>query len=185
MMDALTALQTRVSAPRVRAPGPDQQTLQQIIKAGFRTADHGLLKPWRFLIVQGESLNRLGDLFASATLADAPDTSAAELNNIRSKALRAPLILIGIASPRQHPKVPLAEQHLSAGGALQNMLTAAYALDVGAIWRTGPMASHNVVRQGLGLGDDESIIGFIYMGTVDGPMRELRDEPVHQYVQEW
>lgn len=185
MMDALTALQTRVSVSRVCAPGPDQQTLQQIIQAGLRTADHGLLKPWRFLTVQGESLNRLAGLFAQAALSDSPDTSEAELNNIRSKALRAPLILIGIASPKDHPKVPVAEQHLSAGGAMQNMLTAAHALGVGAIWRTGPMASHPVVHSGLGLEAHETIIGFIYMGTIDGPTRELRDEPVSNYVQEW
>lgn len=184
-MDALTALHTRVSVSRVRAPGPDQATLQQIIKAGLRTADHGLLKPWRFLTIQGESLHRLADLFAQATLADAPQTSAAELQNIRGKALRAPLILVGIVSPKAHPKVPLQEQQLSAGGALQNMLTAAHALDVGAIWRTGPMATHAVVKHGLGLAEDESIIGFIYMGTIDGPTRELRDEPVSNYVQEW
>lgn len=185
MMDALTALQTRVSVSRVRAPAPDHQTLQQIIKAGLRTADHGLLKPWRFLTVQGDSLNKLAELFVNAVLADSPDTGEAELNNIRSKALRAPLILIGIASPKDHPKVPVAEQHLSTGGALQNMLTAAHALNIGAIWRTGPMAGHPVVRQGLGLADHETIIGFIYMGTIDGPTRELRDEPVSTYVQEW
>lgn len=185
MMDALTALQTRVSVSRVCAPGPDQQTLQEIIKAGLRTADHGLLKPWRFLIVQGESLDRLAELFAQATLAESPDTSEAELSKIRSKALRAPLILVGIASPKDHPKVPVAEQHLSTGGALQNMLTAAHALNVGAIWRTGPMAEHAVVRHGLGLADHESIIGFIYMGTIDGPPRELRDDPVSHYVQVW
>lgn len=185
MMDALTALQTRVSVSRVCAPGPDEHTLLQIFKAGFRTADHGLLRPWRFLSIQGKSLDRLADLFAQATLADAPDTSAAELHNIRSKALRAPLIIVGIASPKEHPKVPLAEQLLSAGGALQNMLTAAHALGVGAIWRTGPMASHPVVLQGLNLSSHESVIGFIYMGTIDGPTRELREEPVDHYVQEW
>lgn len=185
MMDALTALQTRVSVSRVCAPGPDQQTQLQIFKAALRTADHGLLRPWRFLTIQGKSLDRLADLFAQATLAEAPDTSAAELNNIRSKALRAPLIVVGIASPKEHPKVPLAEQHLSAGGALQNMLTAAHALEVGAIWRTGPMASHPVVEQGLGVASHETIIGFIYMGTIDGATRELRDDPVSNYVQEW
>lgn len=185
MMDALTALQSRVSVSRVCEPGPDQQTLEQIIKAGLRTADHGLLKPWRFLTITGESLNRLAELFAQASQADTPDISAAELNSMRSKALRAPLILVGISSPKEHPKVPVAEQQLSAGGALQNMLTAAHALNVGAIWRTGPMASHPLVLNGLGLQSHESIIGFIYMGTIDGPLRELRDEPVSNYVQEW
>lgn len=184
-MDALTALQTRVSAPRVKAPAPDQHTLEQILKAGFRTADHGLLKPWRFLVIQGESLNKLADLFAAATLADAPDSSEVELNAIRSKALRAPLIVVGIACPTTSPKIPVSEQLLSAGGALQNMLTAAFALNVGAVWRTGPMATHPVVMHGLGLSGDESITGFLYMGTIDGPLRNLPDVPIEAHVRHW
>lgn len=184
-MDALTALQTRVSAPRVKAPAPDRQTLEQILKAGFRTADHGLLKPWRFLVIQGESLQKLADLFADAMRADAPDSSEVEINTLRSKALRAPLIVVGIACPKTGTKVPVSEQLLSAGGALQNMLTAAFALNIGAVWRTGPMATHPVVMNGLGLAAGESIIGFLYMGTIDGPLRQLPDEPIATHVQDW
>jgi nitroreductase len=184
-MDALTALHTRVSVSRVRAPGPDQFTLEQIIKAGLRTADHGLLRPWRFILIRENSLEKLADLFAEASLADTPDLSAGEIDSIRNKALRAPLVLVGIACPRQHPKIPVTEQHLSTAGALQNMLTAAHALNVGAIWRTGPMAEHPVVRKGLGLTDTETIIGYLYMGTVDGPVRQSPDESINSFVQDW
>jgi nitroreductase len=184
-MDAITALHTRVSVSRVRAPGPDQFTLEQIIKAGLRTADHGLLRPWRFLLIRDHSLKKLANLFADASLADTPDISASELDSIRSKALRAPLVLVGIACPRQHPKIPVTEQHLSTAGALQNMLTAAHALNVGAIWRTGPMAEHPIVRQGLGISDSETIIGYLYMGTIDGPIRQLQEEPINMFVQDW
>lgn len=185
LMDALTALHTRVSVSRVRAPGPDPLTLEHIIKAGLRTADHGMLRPWRFLLIRDNSLEKLADLFAQASLADTPDISAGELANSRAKALRAPLVLVGIASPKEHPKVPVAEQHLSAAGALQNMLTAAHALNVGAIWRTGPMAEHPIIRQGLGVSDQESIIGYLYMGTIDGPVRQLQEESISTFVQDW
>jgi nitroreductase len=184
-MDALTTLQTRVSAPRVKAPAPDRQTLEQIFRAAFRTADHGMLKPWRFLVIQGDSLQRLGDLFAEAARASNPQISDLEIASIRSKALRAPLIVVGIACPKPNPKVPESEQLLSAGGALQNMLNAAYALDVGAVWRTGPMATHPVVTRGLGLTDTETLIGFVYMGTIDGVLRKLPDEPVEAFVKDW
>lgn len=184
-MDALTALHTRVSVSRVCAPGPDALTLEHIIKAGLRTADHGLLRPWRFLLIRENSLEKLADLFAQASLSDAPDLNPGELVNIRAKALRAPLVLVGIVSPRAHPKIPVAEQHLSTAGALQNMLTAAHALNVGAIWRTGPMAEHPIVRKGLGLSDEESIIGYLYMGTIDGPVRQLQEESISTFVQDW
>ena len=68
---------------------------------------------------------------------------------------------------------------------MQNMLNAAYALDVGAIWRTGPMATHPVMREGLGLQAHESIIGFLYLGSIDGPMRSVREEALTDFFQEW
>jgi nitroreductase len=185
MSDAITVLHNRVSVPRVTQPGPDDKTLAAICQAALRAADHALLRPWRFLLIRDEALQRLADLWEQAALVDNPQASAGELAAARSKALRAPLIIVGIASPREHPSVPLAEQHLSAGAALQNMLNAAYALGVGAVWRTGPMASHPVLRSGLGLQAHESLIGFLYMGTPSGPQRELKTESIDLHFKEW
>lgn len=184
-MDALTALHTRVSVPRVTAPAPDQQTLDNICRAALRAADHAMLRPWRFLRLRGDALPRLGELFAQALLSDDADTPPQKLDDIRAKAQRAPLILVGIVSPREHPSVPVAEQHLSAGAALQNMLVAAHAQNVGAVWRTGPMATHSVVRSGLGLSGDEHIVGFLYLGTPAGPLRPLQDVALDDYFQDW
>lgn len=185
MMDAITALQNRVSAPRVSDKLPDEATLDAICRCALRAADHGLIRPWRFLIIRGESRQRLGDLFIKASLQDSADLSAPELEKIRSKALRAPLIIVGITSPKAHPKVPLLEQQQSTAAALQNIINAAFALNVGAIWRTGGMATHAIVREGLGLSPEEEITGFIYLGEVDGPLRPLKPEDPSLYFQEW
>ena len=67
-MNVIEALHNRVSAPRLGDPGPDKEVLENICKSAFSAADHGLLKPWRFLIVKDQARCRLGDLFAQATL---------------------------------------------------------------------------------------------------------------------
>lgn len=184
-MDALTALHSRVSVSRLTDPAPDQQQLDNIFKAAMRAPDHGLLRPWRFLTLHGPARERLAELFVQATLQDEPDIAPQKLDKLRSKPLRAPLIIVGICCPKDHPKVPVLEQQLAAGAAIENMLVAAHAQDVGAIWRTGPMATHKVVTRGLGLGGNERILGFIYMGSVDGPRRPLKEEDFNDYVQEW
>lgn len=184
-MDAITALQNRVSVPRVSDKLPDEGTLDAICRCALRAADHGLIRPWRFLLVRGASRQRLGELFVKASLQDTPDLSAPELEKIRGKALRAPLIIIGITSPKAHPKVPLLEQQQSTAAALQNIINAAFALNVGAIWRTGSMALHPVVKQGLGLAPEEEITGFVYLGEIDGPLRPLKPEDPSHYFQEW
>lgn len=185
MNDLLEKLHSRVSAPRLTGPEPDATQLEAIYRAALRAADHALLRPWRFLVIKGDARHRLGELWAQACQLDNCEISQEELQAQRNKLLRAPIIIVGIVSPKDHPKVPVAEQHLSAGAAMQNMLNAAHALELGAIWRTGAMASHAVVTEGLGLQAHESIIGFLYLGQIDGPQRPLRPEHPSHYFQEW
>ena len=184
-MDALTALHGRVSVSRLTDPAPDQQTLNNMYKAAMRAPDHGLLRPWRFLVVQGPARDRLAELFVQATLLDEPDTAPAKLDKLRGKPMRAPMIVVAICSPKDHPNVPVLEQQLATGAAIENLMIAAHAQDVGAIWRTGPMTTHGVVTRGLGLSAQESILGFIYMGSIDGPRRTLKEEDFSGYFQDW
>lgn len=184
-MDALTALHTRTSVSRVSGKVPDESALQNIFKAALRAPDHGQLRPWRFLRIQGDSLHRLADLFIAAALSNTPDLSQEEQQTIGSKALRAPLIIVTISRAAPHPKIPLLEQDLSAAAATHSMLVAAHAQGIGAVWRTGPMADHPVVMQGLGLGEHEKIISIMFLGNPDSPARQARELAVEEFVQRW
>lgn len=184
-MNALEALHQRASMPRLSGPAPDAQALDNIFRAALRAADHGLLRPWRFLTIQDESLARLGELFATVASADKPDISPAELDKLRQKPLRAPLIVVVISSPKEHPKVPVFEQDLSAAAAAQNMLVAAFAQGLGAMWRTGSMAYHPLVKEGLGLAAEEKIIGFLYLGAAAAPGKKVLSEDPADFVKAW
>ena len=185
MMEALEALHSRSSCPRLTEPAPSAAALENIYRAALRAADHGLLRPWRFLTIRGASLERLGDLFVAASRTRDPNLTEAQAERIRQKPQRAPMILVTVSSPAEHPKVPAFEQDLSAAAATQNMLVAAYAQGVGAMWRTGDMAYDPVVREGLGLAAHEKIIGFLYLGTApDGDRRLAAPDPA-DFFQEW
>lgn len=184
-MDALTALHSRVSVPRLGGAAPDEDTLENIFRAALRAPDHAQLRPWRFLTIRGESRVRLGDLFAEAQAGDDPLISEAALQKAHAKPLRAPLIVVVIASVTPHPKVPDIEQVISAGAAAHSMLVAAHAQGVGAMWRTGAMAYHPRVREGLGLSEGESIVAFLYLGEPEGRLRDVTGLPISDFVREW
>lgn len=184
-MKALNALHSRISAPRLTDPPPDEETLKNIYLAAFRAADHGLLRPWRFLVIRGESRAKLGELFLQASLEEDPNLPQEKQDNIRLKPSRAPLILVTISSLKEHPKVPDFEQNFSAAAASQNMLVAAHAQGIGAMWRTGSMAYHPTVMNGLGLQDNEKIIGFLYFGSINGPLKTLSEPDINEYFKEW
>ena len=57
------------------------------------------------------------------------------------------------------------------------MQQACFALGLGAIWRTGWLAEDDYVQEQLGLGADDDIVGFLYIGTpaVPTPIKPERD----------
>tara|TARA_R110001592_G_scaffold116143_1_gene317208 strand:- start:11823 stop:12383 length:561 start_codon:yes stop_codon:yes gene_type:complete len=185
MMDALSALHGRVSCPRLIDPAPEDDVLKNIQKAAFRAADHGRLRPWRFLVIEREGRNQLGDLFIASAESCGDELTDKQRERIAKKPLRAPMIVVVIASIRDNPKVPEIEQIISAGAAAQNMITAAYAQGVGAIWRTGSLAYDKVVMAGLGLSDSEKIVGFLYLGTVPVKGLEAPELQTEDYFQSW
>ena len=184
-MDALKALHTRVSSPRLVDPIPTATELQNIYRAALRAPDHLALRPWRFMVVSGEARDRLGELFAAATRSDRPETTEQELLRERAKPLRAPLLVIAVAVTRVHDKVPEMEQLISTGASVSNMMLAAYSQGIGAMWRTGVMAYHPVVREGLELSSHEKIVGFLYLGHIQGSVRKPPELVVSEFFEEW
>jgi nitroreductase len=63
-------------------------------------------------------------------------------------------------------KVPAIEQVLAAGAAAMMVILAANALGYGAMWRTGASAYSKLVKAAFGLGTDDAIVGYIYLGNV-------------------
>ena len=150
-MEALQNLLARNSAPKLQAPAPGGEALEHIFQAALRAPDHARLRPWRFLVIEGEGRVRLGELFAEVSRKADPTISPEQMDKLRGNPLRAPMLIVAAARLQQHPKVPEIEQYLSAGSAAQAMLLAAEAQGFAGIWRTGPMAFNDDVHAGLGL----------------------------------
>lgn len=182
-MDAITALHTRLSVPRLTEPGPDAAQMELLLKAALRAPDHGVVRPWRFVVVEGQDRQRLGEVFVRAQLLDDPDSDQAALDKVAGNPLRAPTILVVVAETDPVSRVPVIDQIMAVAAAAQNIMVAAHALDLGAMWRTGRMAEHPLVKQQLGFADKDEIVGYLYLGTpAPGTRKALPEESPAQYV---
>ena len=185
MIEVLRQLQSRNSSPRLTEPGPDQYTLEQMFAAALRAPDHAWLQPWRFIVVEGDAREQLGQVFMEALLLASPDADEAARSKAQRAPLRAPLLVVSVCNVVEHPKVPREEQLLSTGCAAHSMLLAAESQGYAGIWRTGSYASDKHVYRALGLNASEEIVGFLYFGTREGQAKSLPTREVENYVSYW
>jgi len=159
-MTGIELLLQRQSNPLVTSPAPDAQTLDKILAAGSRVPDHACLQPWHFTVITEDGLQRLSDLFVASS-----NKQTANIEKIAKMPFRAPMIIVISSKFTLHNKVPKQEQLITVGCCAQAMQMAAFSLGYGAMWRTGELAYNEQVKQGLGVGEQDEIVGFLYLGT--------------------
>lgn len=180
-MDALELLLSRRSIPKLSLPAPTGATLENIIQAGLRAPDHGNLTPWRFLIAEGEGLEKLSAVFEQgATLANLDEKA---VQKAAKAPYRAPMVITIVAKVAEHPNVPYFEQYLSAGCAVQAMQMAAVAQGFQAFWRSGAMMYNANVKAKLGLGNEDAIVGFLYVGSATCTPLKVPERDSSQFVE--
>ena len=152
-----------VLARDMSAPGPDRAMLEVLLSIAMRVPDHGKLTPWRLVVVQDDDRIELGNIAAREPAAASVEPE--EVEAARAQFLRAPCIVVVLACPRAHPKIPRSEQLYSAGAVCMMLVTAARAAGFAAQWLTGAAAYNSDVLSRLGGGADDEIAGFIYLGS--------------------
>ncbi len=177
---ALCTLLARASVPPrlLRAPGPDSDAIDLAIAAALRAPDHGGLRPWRFLCIQGKARSAFGELLAASLAARAPDTPAERIELERAKPLRAPLVIAAGAALRPDHRIPFWEQQATAAAGVMNLLNALDAMGFGAIWLSSPALADPVLKSALGFTGTDALLGWIYAGTpAEERPRPARPDP--------
>lgn len=167
-MDALDLLLTRESALKLDAPAPNETDLDTMFQSAVRAPDHGRLRPWRFVVIEGDKRARLGEVMADSMRRRDPEVSEDMLVRERAKPMRAPMIVVAAAHVQKGHRIMECEQIASAAAAAQNIMLAAHALGYGAMWKTGDPAYDPGVKTALGLDAEDEIMGFLYLGTNTG-----------------
>jgi nitroreductase len=186
--DPLAALNQRLSVParQLGEPGPNAEQLDQLLSAAVRVPDHGKLTPWRMLLIRGDDRIKLGERLADIHLRIDPEISPSKLTKDRERYIFAPLIVVVIARiDADDQKVPAQEQLLSAGCLAYNLLIGAQALGFAAQWLTGWAAYDSEAGALFGLAKNESIVGFMHIGTAHEPSPERTRPLLADVVSEW
>ncbi len=182
-MNVLEFLHTRQSNPHLQGSAPEQAVINSILQAGMRVPDHAGLTPWHFTVVKGAGLEKLSKAFKSAVISDGADN--AKIEKAAKMPFRAPLIIVISTKYQQHPKVPKQEQLITAGCSAHAMQMAATSLGLGAMWRTGEMSYHPLVKERLNIALHEDIVGFLYIGDKAKELPLKLSKPVTDFTSQF
>lgn len=164
----VTALRARRSTRprRLLPPAPGPEALETMIEAAMRAPDHGRLRPWRFLVVEGEDRQWLGDRLVESYRRREPQATDDDLERQHDKAAaKAPMLIGLVAHLTDHLGVPHDEQKYAVMIAGGYLMLAAGELGFGTILLSGDHVWDRQLNRELGLDENEQLLGWVNIGT--------------------
>ena len=176
--DVLDALRARRSIGKLEGDVSDER-IRALIQAAVWAPNHRLTEPWRFVVLRGAARERLGRAWGEAAAEKAAlrgEEREAVVRREASKLMRAPALIVVATRTDADPVVAI-EDFAATAAAVQNLLLAAHALDLGAIWRTGELAYAPEVKAHLGLDPADRIVAIVYVGRpgMEPPKGQARE----------
>jgi len=180
-MDAIDALISRRSYARSNLvkPAPNKAQIETLLQAAMSVPDHGNLKPWRFIVIQGQGIQDLSQLVKKKYAAK---MSNQDLADFVEEISATPMMIFVCSDLDVEHRVSILDQQLAGGAACEHILLAAHALGFAGVWHTSKADSD--LRQLLCLKESDGVLGVLSIGT---PRRTstVKRKPFSDLTQTW
>ncbi|ASU34554.1 nitroreductase family protein [Mucilaginibacter xinganensis] len=128
---------------------------------------HGCTEPWRFIVYENPSdfCRQHAEIYKQNSLGD--NFVPAVYENLARQGDKASHIIVAVMKRGDLPKIPQFEEIAAASCAIQNMLLGATSLNIASFWSTGGMALKPALKEYLGYGEHDLVMGILYFGYAD------------------
>jgi len=152
---------------------PDE-AVKQLLHLAHWAPTHARTEPWHFFVYTGEALKNFGkahaDLYWNHTPEDKRQEATAE--KLASNVNLASHVVVAVMKRGANDKIPLNEEISAAAAAIQNVLLGATAMGIASFWSTGGMTHKQPMKDMLKLGENDIVMGLLYLGYSDEPAKE-------------
>jgi nitroreductase len=162
----------------------EDEVINQIIQLADWAPTHGRTEPWRFFVFSKEKVQKFCLEHAQMHRLAHPERSTEDVfHKLKSMGDKASHVII-VAMSRGHlPKIPVIEEIAATSAAIQNMLLVSESLNIATYWGTGGSIHHPEMKEYLGLGEHDHVMGALYLGYSDTPKKAgLRNIPMGKKV---
>lgn len=144
---------------------------------------HAFTEPWRFVVYENATAfcQQHADLYKQAAEA-AGNFNPATYNNLANMGANVSHVIIAIMHRSELSKIPVVEEVAAASCAIQNLLLGATALNIGSFWSTGGATLKPVMKEFLGLGEEDQVLGLLYLGYSEAHPEGVRKTPLEEKI---
>ena len=144
-----------------------KEIIYEILTNANYAPTHKLTEPWRFTIFSGAGLQRFAEITSGIYKMTAGERfKESKYEEMKKAPGCSHVIAIGL---KRHQEVPEMEEIAAVACAVENMYLTVAAYGLGGYWSTGGVTFFKEAREAFGLGEDDRLMGFFYLGYIQTP----------------
>jgi nitroreductase len=146
---------------------PDEIVMQLLENANWAPT-HKKTEPWRFTVFTGEGLHKLAEFQSALYKKNAGEKFKLAVFEklLTTPAACSHIISIGMKRSTDVP-IPEMEEIAAVACAVQNLYLSTAAYGLGGYWTTGGITFYEEAKQFFGLGKEDKLLGFFYLGYIE------------------
>lgn len=154
-----------------------EELVIELLEDATWAPNHGMREPWRFIFVGADRLPE----FAKQIAATYPE----ERQQNREDYLNEPNAILVVVMEEPELQKQWDENFEAVSALIQNFWLLAWEKQLGVVWKTNPHIYDEKVKEILGAGNNEKIIGFLHLGYFDKAPEVKQRTPIKQKFTRW
>lgn len=171
--------------PKQFIPGKPvaDEMIRQVLTNACWAPNHGKTEPWQFTVFSGKGLEKFASFQSELYKQKSGEKFKEETySKMQSNPLLASHI-IAIGMKRTTTKnIPEIEDIEAVACAVQNMYLTVTAYGIGGYWTTGGITYYPEAKSFFGLGEEDKLLGFFYIGHIAVPSGNATRLPLEEKV---
>lgn len=161
----------------------DDEIVKQILVNATWAPNHGLGEPWEFTVFTGNGLKTFADFQSRLYKEEAGENfQESKYIKMQQQPLKASHI-IALCMKRSPKKgIPQMEDIEAVACAVQNIYLSVTAYGLGGYWTTGGVTYMEKAKSFFGLGEEDKLLGFFYIGHVAVASPAAKRKPIEEKV---
>lgn len=159
----------------------DDAVINEILTNATWAPNHGKQEPWHFTVFSGEGLQKLADFQADLYKQESgPNFKQITYDKLLANPLKASHVIALGMKRSTNPNIPEVEDVAAVSCAVQNIYLSVTAYGLGGYWTSGGVTYKPTAKEFFGLGENDKLLGFFYIGYVALPTTGGNRAPIEQ-----